>query len=289
MAALLSCAEFGIEPNGRDAHLLPYGKTCQLIIDWKGLVKLAKQSGEVSIMRPDIVCENDYFTWKNGVVDHEIDFKQPRGEIVAAYSYVKTKDGEDDYEVLTLEEIDKVRNTSKTKNSGPWVDFFSEMCKKTAVRRHSKRLTLSPEFTKAVEIDDQQFDLKPTQGYEVPKQSSLPPRDTTASVPQPAQVIEEPSADITTKDSSTNNEPSPPPAKEVAKATPKAKTKASSKKLDVMIAALVSEQIPEDRILETINLLGVAAPTLEDITPQEIDALMSDVSNIVHTYQSEVA
>ena len=39
--SLLTCSQLGIEPDGRRAYLIPYGKVCQLIIGWQGLVELA--------------------------------------------------------------------------------------------------------------------------------------------------------------------------------------------------------------------------------------------------------
>ena len=39
--SLLTASQLGIEPNGRDGHLVPYKTTCQFLPDYKGLVKLA--------------------------------------------------------------------------------------------------------------------------------------------------------------------------------------------------------------------------------------------------------
>ena len=36
--ALMTCSELGLEPNGRHAHLVPYGDRCTLIVDYKGLI-----------------------------------------------------------------------------------------------------------------------------------------------------------------------------------------------------------------------------------------------------------
>ena len=39
LQALMTCSQHGIEPDGRRAHLIPYGNQCQLIIDYKGIVE----------------------------------------------------------------------------------------------------------------------------------------------------------------------------------------------------------------------------------------------------------
>src|SRR5712692_5612250 len=39
--AILRCCQAGLEPDGRNAHLVPFGNECKVIFDWKGLVALA--------------------------------------------------------------------------------------------------------------------------------------------------------------------------------------------------------------------------------------------------------
>ena len=152
--AMLDCSSVGLEPDGRRAHLIPYGKTCTLIIDYKGLIELSKRSGEVATWRADIVRDNDEFTYINGVVRHEINFKKDRGEAYAVFSHVHRKDGVDEYEVMTIDDVQKIRKRSKQPNGQAWTNDFDEMAKKTVMRRHSKKLTLSPEFNTAVEVMD---------------------------------------------------------------------------------------------------------------------------------------
>lgn len=155
LGALMDCSAMGIEPDGRKAHLIPYGKTCQLIIDYKGLVELARRSGQIDDIHADVVCENDEFSFCYGTGSHLKHSPKlaGRGNPVAAYSYVRLKDGSESFEVLNVEEVEKVRNASKAGKSGPWVDHWQEMAKKTAFRRHSKWLPLSVEFQEALERD----------------------------------------------------------------------------------------------------------------------------------------
>lgn len=155
---LLELSALGLEPDGRNAHLIPYGKDCTLIIDWKGLVALAKRSGDVQSWSAQDVCENDQFRWQDGVVYHEIDWRNDRGKAQCYYSRVTLKDGSLEFEVMTLAEVEAIRKRSKAGNSGPWVSDFNEMAKKTVMRRHSKRLTLSPEFHNALEKDGDKFE-----------------------------------------------------------------------------------------------------------------------------------
>jgi recombination protein RecT len=156
---LLDLSAMGLEPDGRRAHLIPYGKEATLIIDWKGLVDLAKRSGEVATWKAETVKENDDFEWINGEIQHRINWREDRGKLDCVYSIVKTKEGDIDTEVMTLSEVEAIRNRSKAGKSGPWVTDFEEMAKKTVLRRHSKRLSLSPEFHTALEKDHDQLDF----------------------------------------------------------------------------------------------------------------------------------
>lgn len=152
---MVDLSALGLEPNGRDAHIIPYGKEATLIVDYKGLVLLVRRSGEVSDIHADIVCDNDAFEFNMGKIEeHRIDFRQPRGKMYAAYSYVKFRDGTESYQVMGRDEIDAIRERSKAKDSGPWKTDYNEMAKKTVFRRHSKWLPFSAEIHQAIEKDD---------------------------------------------------------------------------------------------------------------------------------------
>lgn len=157
---LLSLSQLGLEPDGRNAHLIPFenrmrGVTeCQLIVDYKGLVDLAMRSGKIANIHADKVCQNDVFEYDRGdIKKHQINFKVPRGDAYAYYAMVRFKEGQEKCEVMTKDEIQSIRQRSRAKDSGPWTTDFDEMAKKTVFRRLSKWLQLSPEFRDALEKD----------------------------------------------------------------------------------------------------------------------------------------
>lgn len=155
---LLDLSMWGLEPDGRRAHLIPYGKECTLIIDYKGIVELAMRSGTVKKIHADVVCENDVFEYDRGeIVRHSIGFRQPRGDVYAVYALAVMHDGVEKCEVLSLDEIEAIRKRSKAGNGGPWVSDWNEMAKKTAFRRLSKWLPLNAEIRDAFTADDRQF------------------------------------------------------------------------------------------------------------------------------------
>jgi recombination protein RecT len=157
---VMDASALGLEVDGRLAHLIPYGTTCTLIIDYKGLVALAKRSGNVSSIYSNIVCENDEFSFDTGKVTHKVDYRKPRGNVYAVCSVVTFKDGTTQADCMTTDEIEAVRARSKAAKSGPWVDHWDEMAKKTVFRRNSKWIELSPEFRDSIEKDHDTIDAE---------------------------------------------------------------------------------------------------------------------------------
>ena len=151
---ILDSAAFGVELNGRDAHLIPYGREATLIIDYKGYVRLVMNTGLVSNIHADVVCENDDFEYNLGEVKrHVIDFKKPRGAVYAVYCIVTMKDGTKKADVMSDEEVEVIRKRSRSGNSGPWITDRNEMRKKTVFRRLQKWLPLSPEVQEKLDKD----------------------------------------------------------------------------------------------------------------------------------------
>lgn len=198
---LLDLSAFGLEPDGRRAHLIPYGNQCTLILDWKGIAELALRSGLIAKLHADIVCENDEFAYDLGEIKtHKIDFKQPRGAMYAVYALAVTKDGQTFVAVMHKEEVEAIRKRSRAGNSGPWQTDYNEMAKKTAFRRLAKWLPLSAEFRDALDKDD---DLVLPE-REAPKAARAEPLDPFASLPDKAPEVVE--ADFTEQPAEEPNE-----------------------------------------------------------------------------------
>lgn len=185
---LLDLSAFGLEPDGRRAHLIPYGNQCTLILDWKGIAELALRSGLIAKLHADIVCENDEFAYDLGEIKtHKIDFKQPRGAMYAVYALAVTKDGQTFVAVMHKEEVEAIRKRSRAGNSGPWQTDYNEMSKKTAFRRLAKWLPLSAEFRDALDKDD---DLVLPE-REAPKAARAEPLDPFNGLPEKAPEVVE--------------------------------------------------------------------------------------------------
>lgn len=199
---LLTLSQYGLEPDGRNAHLIPFenrraGITeCQLIIDYKGLVELAMRSGLIARIHADVVCINDVFEYNMGnITEHKIDLKNDRGEVYAAYAIVTFKDGTTKCEVMPFKDIEAIRNRSRSGNNGPWVTDWREMAKKTCFRRLSKWISISAEFRDAVDADD---DVIETTVANQPKTRIADLVIDTDLLPEPPQEPEQPQSDTVT-------------------------------------------------------------------------------------------
>jgi len=157
MGAIMQAAQLGLEPGPLGhAYLVPYGRECTLIIGYKGLIDLARRSDQIVSIAAHIVYEHDDFEVTYGLEEHLIHRPvfENRGKPKLAYMVAKLKDGGHVVEVMTVEEIEAVRKRSKAANSGPWVTDWSEMARKTVVRRGAKYLPLAIEVQKAIAADE---------------------------------------------------------------------------------------------------------------------------------------
>jgi len=154
---LLRLSELGIEPDGRRAHLIPFKDECTLLLDYKGIAELIRRNGDVAYIHCDVVGENDHFDYRfgsHGKLDH-VPATGDRGRIRCAYSFIRLKDGTEEYDVMATEDIERIRKRSRAANDGPWVTDWNEMAKKTVFRRHAKLLPLSTEVREMIESDDE--------------------------------------------------------------------------------------------------------------------------------------
>ncbi len=165
-SSLMACSKDGLLLDGREAALVAYGGkagyTATYIPMIGGILKMMRQSGEVSSLTAHVVYENDHFDYGLGdteFIDHKPFMGGNRGNMVLAYAVLKTKDGGIYREVMTREDVIAVKKTSKAKN-GPWHGpFESEMWKKTVLRRLAKRAPLSTDVIDLIQRDDGMYDL----------------------------------------------------------------------------------------------------------------------------------
>lgn len=176
LRSVMHASELGLEPGGAQGHgyLVPYrtnmakrGESprwvneCQFIAGYRGLMELARNSGEIEILEAHPVCKGDKFTVKRGSFNeivHEPDYLSgERGDdAVCYYAIARYKSGQVQFEVMTRRQIEDIMARTQSKGEyGPWVDNFDEMARKTVIRRLCKSLPLkSDKFAKALELSD---------------------------------------------------------------------------------------------------------------------------------------
>lgn len=180
MGAIIQSAQLGLEPDGilGHAYLVPYGNVCTFIPGYKGLIQLARRSGEISTIMAEVVHAKDHFEFELGLepkLKHVPTPEEDEGEIVAFYAVAKLKDGGTQFVVMRRAAVEKIRKRSKAANNGPWVTDYEEMGKKTTLRRLCKLLPSSIELEQAIALDEraevglpQEIDVIP-EGQEAPR------------------------------------------------------------------------------------------------------------------------
>lgn len=205
LGAVVTCAQLGLEPNTPlgHAYLLPFDKRekqgdrwvtvetqVQIIVGYKGMLDLARRSGQIVSIAAHEVCQADEFRFAYGLEEelvHRPAMAQ-RGHVIGFYAVAKLVGGGHCFEFMSVDEVNFIRDKAAEKNrakkdasgrpiiTGPWSDNYVEMGRKTALRRLFKYLPISIEnlaFANAIEghgigraapIDEMVFDVTPEDG-----------------------------------------------------------------------------------------------------------------------------
>lgn len=180
LGAIMQCAALGLEPGGALGHcyLIPFENKkqnridVQFIIGYRGMLDLARRSGQIVSLEARAVHQKDHFEVELGL-DSKIVHKpnwaaNDRGPLTFVYAVAKLKDGGVQFDVMSRAEIEAIRNESQgyksaeyfarkdnKKASSPWHDHFEPMALKTVIRRLFKYLPVSIEIQRAVGLDEQ--------------------------------------------------------------------------------------------------------------------------------------
>lgn len=184
IAAVMTAGQLGLMPDSvlGECYFIPFKNTkknvteCQIVIGYKGLCGLAMRSGMVKSVQARAVYmanentpegeKGDEFIFELGL-DEKLKhipngLKDPQ-YITHFYAIVKFNNGGHVLDVMTREQVNKIRDESKnyqyavkdgTQASTMWVKYFAEMGSKTVLRRLMKYVPLSPELQKAVSLDE---------------------------------------------------------------------------------------------------------------------------------------
>lgn len=161
--AIQKSAGDGLMPDGREAALVVYGNQVQYQPMVQGLVKLARNSGEIESINSEVVYENDefelYFDFDGTKFVHKPNWKSDRGAPVLVWASVKLKSGEIIARAYPKKRIDQIASRSKMSvNYDPakgkdWEEFW----RKAAIRNILKYAPKSTVLDKAMEAADREF------------------------------------------------------------------------------------------------------------------------------------
>lgn len=202
LSAAMKAAQDGLMPDGRECVLNIYNTkqkhddgsetwepTAQYLPMVAGLVKKLYEAG-ATYVDSAAVYERDEFIYERGDsvrLLHRPFLGSDPGTIVAAYVVVKMSTGEIKREVMPRRDIDKIRNASKSKDKGPWVDWFDQMAIKSVIKRAYKQLPNTAALDNLIEHDNDAAGL-----------STLPNAPQIIYQPAPPQLQHQPAQGIGT-------------------------------------------------------------------------------------------
>jgi recombination protein RecT len=157
-AAVGLAARLMLEPDSALGYfyLIPFGKTLQVIIGYKGMLELAMRSPNLSSLYAQEVYEKDEFSILLGTEKsiHHRPFMGERGKVIGVYAIAQYKSGAQEIEFMSKEEVDAIRKRSKSSGSGPWVTDYAAMARKTVLRRMTKYIPSAIDAHLAIAVDE---------------------------------------------------------------------------------------------------------------------------------------
>jgi recombination protein RecT len=166
LGAVMQASILGFEPVAAlgQCYLLPFNNTqsgkkeVQFIIGYRGMIDLARNSGQIKDIYAQVVYSNDSFSYEFGLepkLVHKPAMTE-RGHMTHVYAVAHFVNGGFAFEVMSKFDVDKIKGSSKAGNSkySPWNSgFYDEMAKKTVIRRLFKMLPTS--VSKVAETSDE--------------------------------------------------------------------------------------------------------------------------------------
>lgn len=162
--SIIQASQLGLEIGVLgQAYLVPYYNKksgqheAQLIPGYKGLIALARRSGEVSSIETHVVYEKDDWELELGLQTkcvHRPFLDGDRGRPKLVYGVAHFKDGGHHFEWMLMSEVERIRGRSQSGNNGPWVTDYDQMVRKTVIRRMANYLPMSIELSNAIQLSD---------------------------------------------------------------------------------------------------------------------------------------
>jgi recombination protein RecT len=159
MLAILESARAGLFIDNKEATIIPYNGQAQFMPMVQGIIRLMLRSPKVLKIEARAVYEGDDLKFQYGLnprLDHVPRVIPSDDALTHAYAIVWKQDAEPQFEIMTREEIEIVRLSSRAKE-GPWDNYYGEMSRKSVSKRVSKYIDLSREAQRVIAMDHELF------------------------------------------------------------------------------------------------------------------------------------
>lgn len=144
---VVRCAKDNLDVLNQEVYIYEgYGGKLTYTPSYKGLRKMAIERSVKPIknITAKVIYEGDELDEEFVNGEAHLHYKSKfssRKEMIGVFAVCTFENGSEIYEVMNLDEINAIK--AKSRNSGAWKDFYSEMAKKAVVRRLCKQLTLN--------------------------------------------------------------------------------------------------------------------------------------------------
>jgi recombination protein RecT len=170
-SALLACARFGLEPDGRQAAVIPYGDTATFQPMYEGYIELMYRHPRVDSVHFNWVREADQWDFTPTEPSPRDFFHKPRvdlteeerGKVILAYAFAWIDGRRSQVIILNRPQAEAIRDKysqaykkaeRNQKHDSAWHTDFEAMWAKSAVRRLVKVVPTSHELAELVQADD---------------------------------------------------------------------------------------------------------------------------------------
>jgi len=147
-------AMWGLEV-GTTAYLVPFGKTCTAVKDFKGVIELICRARAARTVRPGVVRDGDYFEVEEGTTPFIKHRPLPNNAGAVTHFYAVAYHGRDippTFKWMTVAQVEAHRQKfSKQHKSGSLPEWYGV---KTCVHLLGKTLVQNPEANLALDDDE---------------------------------------------------------------------------------------------------------------------------------------
>jgi phage RecT family recombinase len=137
MNSVLLAMQMGVEIRRDSAYLIPFNRTCQLLLDYKAKISLARRGGKVGGIQAVSIREHDEFeSWydERGFHVHhrpspkgQVRSAEERGALIGVYAFAELIGGGMQWrEPMSIDELERIRKRSRAGCASVTLDEIRE-------------------------------------------------------------------------------------------------------------------------------------------------------------------